>query len=124
MAAKAGRTSCALGPHAVGTLDDTQHLCAQRQSFSSATIYFPQSGGGQLPTVILVGGMACGERALAAWAPFFASHGIVAMTIGTPKPWTGPPPARSQALLDASVVLQSENTRVSGTGVQPERPFL
>jgi len=85
---KAGPTSCALGPNAVGTLD-AQHLCTtpnENGSFSSATIYFPEleSDTSQLPSIVLVGGWGCGEKVLAAWAPFLASHGIVAMTIGTP----------------------------------------
>lgn len=111
---KVGPTSCALGPNAVGTLD-ARHLCTGR-SFSSATIYFPDendiSNGGQLrPSVVIIGGWGCGEQAMAAWAPFFASHGIVAMTIGISETWTGMPTLRCQALLDASKALQSENTR-------------
>jgi len=118
MMMKAGPTSCALGPNAVGTLD-AQHLCTpsneRNGSFSSATIYFPEleSDTSQLPSIVLVGGWGCGEKVLAAWAPFLASHGIVAMTIGTPTPWKDAPPARSQALLDASMALQSEHTRAA-----------
>jgi len=102
--------SCALGPHAVGTLD-ARHLTTRLGSFASATIYFPEGGRAQLPSVVIVGGWGCGEHAMAAWAPFFASHGIVAMTIGTPTPWRDSPPVRCGALLDASKALQSENTR-------------
>jgi len=58
-----------------------------------------------------VGGWGCGEKALAAWGPFYASHGIVAMTIGTPSPWRDSPQDRCQALLAASSALQSENIR-------------
>ncbi|GFH56291.1 triacylglycerol lipase 1 [Chaetoceros tenuissimus] len=57
------------------------------------------------------GGWGCGEKVLAAWGPFLASYGIVAMTIGTPKPWSDTPPTRAQALIDASMALQKENTR-------------
>ena len=105
----AGSSSCASGQHAVGTLD-ARHL-AHCGSFSSATIYFPEGSGAQLPSVVIVGGWGCGEQVMAAWAPFFASHGIVAMTIGTPKPWSDTPLVRCQALLDASIALQSENNR-------------
>jgi dienelactone hydrolase len=109
---KAGPSSCALGPNAIATLD-AQHLCETHESFSSATIYFPKESEKSqlLPSIVLVGGWGCGERAMAAWAPFFASHGIVAMTIGTPAPWKDTPEARCQALLDASQALQSEHTR-------------
>mmetsp|Transcript_21650 Transcript_21650/g.31607 ORF Transcript_21650/g.31607 Transcript_21650/m.31607 type:complete len:321 (+) Transcript_21650:165-1127(+) len=113
---KAGPTSCALGPNAVDKVDG-DHLCIP--TFSSATIYFPKTlpgvtGTGStalLPSIVLVGGWGCGEQVLAAWAPFLASHGIVAMTIGTPKPWSDTPPTRAQALIDASLALQEENGR-------------
>ena len=64
-----------------------------------------------LPSIVIVGGWGCGEQAMAAWAPFYASHGIVAMVIGTPAPWTDSPAARCKALLDASSALQSEHER-------------
>ena len=103
-----GPTSCALGPHATGK-QTARHLC-NTGSFTSATIYYPTSDGmGLLPSIVIVGGWGCGEQAMAAWAPFYASHGIVAMTIGTPAPWTDSPAARCKALLDASLALQSEH---------------
>jgi dienelactone hydrolase len=104
-----GPTSAALGPHMVSVID-AQHLCC-KTSFKSATIYHPEGGGSQLPSVVIVGGWACGEHALAAWAPFYASHGIVAMTIGTAQPWKDQPPDLSRALLDASAALQLEHER-------------
>ena len=114
---KAGPTSCAMGPNAVGTLDarhlyTTSSSSSSSSSFSSATIYFPQTGT-SLPSIVLIGGWGCGEKVLAAWAPFLASHGIVAMTIGTPKPWEEDPPARAQCLLHASLALQGEHTRAT-----------
>ena len=68
-------------------------------------------GLAQLPSIVIVGGWGCGEQVQAAWAPFYASHGIVAMTIGTPAPWKDFCEARAIALLDASVALQSEHAR-------------
>ena len=102
--------TAALGSNAVAHYD-AQHLCTAG-SFSSATIYYPTTGmSSLLPSVVLVGGWLCGEQVLAAWAPFFASHGIVAMTIGTPSPHRDMPPERSRALLDGSKALQQENSR-------------
>ena len=106
-----GPSSCGLGPHATGT-QDAKHLC--KASFISATIYYPTEFDGlpsRLPSVVIVGGQGCGEQAMAAWAPFYSSHGIVAMTIGTPVPWLDSPAARCRALLDASLALQSEHGR-------------
>ena len=90
---------------------EANHLCTDKGSFSSATIYCPSTTGGSLPSIVIVGGWLCGEHVLAAWAPFFASHGIVAMTIGTPSPHLDMAAERSQALLDASKALQKENDR-------------
>lgn len=114
---KAGPTSCALGPNTVDKLDGS-HLCTP--TFSSATIYFPKTqedvnkdttSKQALPSIVLVGGWGCGEKVLAAWGPYFASYGIVAMTICNPKPWSDTPAIRAQALIDASMALQKENSR-------------
>ena len=105
--------SICMDPNPVITFE-ANHLCHGQTSFSSATIYCPSTGG-PLPSVVLVGGWLCGEHALAAWAPFFAAHGIVAMTIGTPSPHSHKPADRSLALLDASKALQSENAREDST---------
>ena len=99
----------ALGSNPVFKVD-AQHLCTGYRSFSSATIHIPTTGE-SLPSIVIVGGWLCGPDVLAAWASFFASHGIVAMTIGTPAPHKDTPPDRSRALLDASKALQSENDR-------------
>ena len=104
-----GPSSCALGPHPTSK-QTAQHLCSK--SFTSATIYYPTSDGPKLlPSIVIVGGWGCGEQKMSAWAPFYASHGFVAMTIGTPTPWRDAPAARCQALLDASRALQSEHER-------------
>jgi len=106
----AGPTSCALGPHVVEKIN-AKHLC--KPSFISATIYHPTltaGGNTQFPSIVVVGGWACGEQAMAAWGPFYASHGIIAMTIGTPAPFKDMPAQRCMALLDAVRALQAENT--------------
>ena len=106
-----GPESGALGPLAVKTAN-ARHLCTA--SFVSATLYYPdpaEQGPPLLPLIVLVGGWGCGEQAMAAWGPFYASHGIVAMTIGTPTPFKDQPPDRSRALLDAVSALQAEHTR-------------
>ena len=87
---------------------DAQHLCTE--NFTSATVYYPSTGG-SLPSIVLVGGWMCGEQVLAAWGPFFASHGIVAMTIGTPSPQKDEPTDRCRSLLDATKALQTEHAR-------------
>lgn len=64
-----------------------------------------------LPSVILVPGWICGEGALLAWGSFLASHGFVAMTIGTKSPARDMPPHRAAALLAAAATLRRENDR-------------
>ena len=89
---------------------DARHLCTD--NFTSATVYYPSTGGSELlPSIVLVGGWMCGEQVLAAWGPFFASRGIVAMTIGTPSPQKDEPTDRCRSLLDASKALQIEHAR-------------
>lgn len=103
-----------MAPSSLGTTPvdnyEANHLCTDSSPFISATVYCPSTGG-SLPSITIVGGWLCGEHVLAAWGPFFASHGIVAMTIGLRAPGNHKIPVRSQALLDASKALQSENSR-------------
>lgn len=109
-----GPTSCALGSHSFDSVN-ANHLCKDR-SFISSTIYFPKTSSGseqekqQLPSVVLVAGYGDTEEVVSAWGPFYASHGIVAMTIGTPKPWEDMPKDRCEYLLEAAEALQSEHT--------------
>jgi len=102
---------CALGSHVVQSFK----LADPKGRFASATIYHPEQGD-NLSSVVLVGGFGCGDKSLAAWAPSYASHGIVAMTIGTLKPWRDMPNDRSMALLDAVKALRAEHTR-SGSAI-------
>mmetsp|Transcript_19620 Transcript_19620/g.40999 ORF Transcript_19620/g.40999 Transcript_19620/m.40999 type:complete len:334 (-) Transcript_19620:38-1039(-) len=101
--------SASLGGTPVFTYE-APHLCADSDSFISATVYCPSTGG-SLPSIVIVGGWLCEEHVLAAWGPFLASHGIVAMTIGNSSPNCDLGPERCKALLDASKALQSENVR-------------
>ena len=54
----------------------------------------------------------CGvETDIQNWGPFYASHGIVAITLGTNDPCADWPAVRALALLDAIETIKSENTR-------------
>jgi len=66
---------------------------------------------GSLPVVCIVPGWICAERCLGAWGPFLASHGIVAVTIGTMDPIRDMPYHRSVAVLDAVAAMKGENAR-------------
>ena len=64
-----------------------------------------------LASIVVVPGWACGENSIAAWGSFFASHGFLAMTIGTPSPFHDWPRHRASALLDAVEALKEEHAR-------------
>ena len=59
---------------------------------------------------VIVPGFASPESSIQDWGPFYASHGIVTMTIGTNHPLKLPA-GRAAALLDALVSLRAEHTR-------------
>ena len=61
---------------------------------------------------VIVPGFASPESSIQDWGPSYASHGIVAMTIGT-NHLLEQPAGRAAALLDAIVSLRAEHTRSS-----------
>ena len=99
---------CALGAHAVKNVRLAE---GAGHRFRDATIYIPAHEGSNLASVVMVGGWGCGVNSMAAWGPFYASHGIVAMTIGTPSPWRDWPQMRADALRDGVAALRAEHAR-------------
>ena len=82
-------------------------------AYADSTIHYPENVPGPLPAVSIVPGFVSPQSSIKSWGPFLASHGIVAMTIGT-NSTADQPPARANALLDALETLRSENTRAGG----------
>jgi len=80
--------------------------------YRGATVYYPTEAPGLLASIVIVPGYISPERSIRAWGPFYASHGIVAMTIGTNRPQDDPA-ARRRALLDAITSLKLENRRAN-----------
>ena len=80
--------------------------------YRGATVYYPVDGPSPLASIVIVPGYISPERSIRAWGPFYASHGIVAMTIGTNRPQDDPA-ARRRALLDAITSLKLENRRAT-----------
>ena len=84
--------------------------------YDGSTIYFPENSPSiTLPSIIMVPGFMNTESTIQNWGPFFASHGIVTMTIGT-NSLTETHIQRRDALLDAIISLKNENER-------PESPL-
>lgn len=79
-------------------------------AYGTQTLYVPQGAEPPLAAVAIVPGFNTPESSIQAWGPFLASHGIVALTIGTNTP-TDSAELRSSALLDALETLRAENAR-------------
>ena len=108
VAEAAGSPGCALGSHAVEQYPLTP---IEKGAYRSATITFPTDVTDRLlRSVVIVPGYMCAESTISAWAPFYASHGIVAMTIGMTSPLSQPK-RRCAALLAAIELLKAEHTR-------------
>ena len=80
--------------------------------FGGATIFYPTDAEPPLSGVVMCPGFTATRSSIAAWGPFFASHGIVLMIIDT-NTVLDPVPARANALLDALASLKGENTRAT-----------
>ncbi len=96
------------------TFDDIEENSGVRNGpdYNGSTIYFPLNNqNSNLASIIMVPGFMNGEPTIQNWGPFFASHGIVAMTIGT-NALTDTHIQRRDALLDAMISLKNENQRV------------
>ena len=103
------------GPWDIGPLKESDGIRNGPQ-YMGATIYYPVDDDGLLPQDQLLSIMAfCpgyrgGEKPMAPWGKFFASHGVVAITLGT-NDLKDRPRARSRALLDAIATVRAEHTR-------------
>ena len=107
------RAGAALGPHTVQILAVEALSLRANRKYSSSTVYLPATVPPQelLASIVIVPGWACSENTVSAWGSFFASHGYLAMTIGTHSPFHDLPTARANALLDAVEALKEEHAR-------------
>ena len=80
--------------------------------YSGATLYYPINTSELLASIVIVPGYGMVEASIQDWGPFFASWGIIAMTIGTNNPYDWPE-ERAEALLDAIETIKQENDRVN-----------
>jgi dienelactone hydrolase len=81
--------------------------------YGTQTLYVPSDAMPPLASVAIVPGFGAAEASIADWGPFLASHGIVALTIGT-NTTSDSPDQRASALLDALETVKAENTRSGG----------
>jgi dienelactone hydrolase len=78
--------------------------------YGSQTLYVPTGAEPPFAAVAIAPGYEEPESTIQAWGPFLASHGIVALTIGTNIPTDGAE-ERASALLDALETIKAEDRR-------------
>ena len=97
------------GPFAVQTLTEADGIRNGPQ-YSGATIYYPTNATPPFASIAIVPGFTAAPSSVEEWGPFYASHGIVAIIIGTNSSFDFPE-ARATALIDALETIKQENVR-------------
>ncbi len=98
-----------MGFYEVATLVESDGL-RNGPGYAGATVYYPINATPPYSSIVIVPGFTADENSIADWGPFYASHGIIAMTIGTNSIYEFPN-TRALALLDAIISLKEENSR-------------
>jgi len=99
------------GPFAIETLTEADGI-RNGPDYLGATIYYPTNGTSPFPSIAIIPGFTGLPSSVQEWGPFYASHGIVTIIIGT-NSLVDFPEARALALLDALETIRQENTRAS-----------
>jgi dienelactone hydrolase len=79
--------------------------------YGGGTVYYPTNAEPPLSAVVMCPGYSATQSSIADWGPFFASHGIVLVTIDT-YTTLDQVTQRADQLLDALDDLKAENTRL------------
>jgi dienelactone hydrolase len=99
------------GPFAVDTLTEADGI-RNGPDYLGATIYYPTNATPPYASIAIVPGFSALPSSVEEWGPFYASHGIVTIIIGTNSIFDFPE-ARAVALIDALETMKQENIRVS-----------
>ncbi len=99
------------GAFEVATLTEADGI-RNGPDYSGATIYYPTNSNPPFSSIAIVPGFTALPSSVKEWGPFYASHGIVTIIIGTNSLFDFPE-ARAEALLDALETIKKENVRVS-----------
>ena len=99
------------GPFEVKTLTEADGI-RNGPNYLGATIYYPENATPPFASIAIVPGFTGLPVTIQEWGPFYASHGIVTIIIGT-NSLLDFPEQRAIALLDALETIRQENTRVS-----------
>ena len=99
------------GPFAVETLTEVDGI-RNGPDYLEATIYYPTNATAPYSSIAIVPGYTALPESVEEWGPFYASHGIVTIIIGTNSTFDLPE-ARAIALIDALETIKQENIRAS-----------
>lgn len=99
------------GSYTVATLTETDGI-RNGPDYAGATIYYPTNATPPFASIAIVPGFVAQPSSVQDWGPFYASHGIVTIIIGTNSPFDNPE-LRATALLDALETIKQENSRAS-----------
>jgi dienelactone hydrolase len=80
------------------------------RDYGGGTVFFPTDAAPPFSAFVMCPGFTARQSSIRDWGPFFASHGIVLMTIDTTST-TDPVAARDDQLLAALDDLRAENSR-------------
>ena len=101
------------GPYSVATLKEGVDDIRNGPDYDGATIFYPTNGTPPYAGIAIIPGYCGVETDIQDWGAFYASHGIIAITLGTNDPCADWPSARATALLDAIITVKEENSRSS-----------
>ncbi len=99
------------GPFDVATLTEADGL-RNGPDYLGATVYYPTNATPPFMSIAIVPGFTALPSSVEEWGPFYASHGIVTIIIGTNSLFDLPE-IRAVALLDALETMRQENTRIT-----------
>ncbi|CAM3486576.1 T9SS type A sorting domain-containing protein [Aequorivita lipolytica] len=99
------------GPFNVATLTEADGL-RNGPNYLGATVYYPTNATPPFASIAIVPGFTALPSSVAEWGPFYASHGIVTIIIGTNSVFDFPE-ERAVALIDALETMRQENNRSS-----------
>ncbi len=99
------------GPYHVSTLTESNGI-RNGPNYNGGTIYYPTNATPPFASIAIVPGFTALPSSVQDWGPFYASHGIVTIIIGTNSLFDSPE-VRANALLDALQTIKQENLRAA-----------
>lgn len=98
------------GPFEIETLTEADGI-RNGPDYLGATIYYPINASPPFASIAIIPGFISYPSSIQEWGPFYASHGIVTIIIGTNSIYDYPE-SRAIALLDALETIKQENSRI------------